>query len=199
MSDEIRPPAETIPLPPPPARGVAPSTTQRLIEEMIALRETTARQLKFFEQTIRQLKEESQSNFNGFVTDTTKAYQQMRQELHGEKRNALALQTELLEVSLDLTRVVSARPGDDDAKSLAAWAESVAVLARKVEAMIERLGIRRYDAVIGSAYNPALHERVGNKRVEGMGPLLVAEQIEPGYASPQPEFVLRRPKVLISE
>jgi molecular chaperone GrpE (heat shock protein) len=199
MSDEIKPPVETVPLPPPPARGVAPSTTQRLIEEMIALRETTARQLKFFEQTIRQLKEESQSNFNGFVTDTTKAYQQMRQELHGEKRNALALQTELLEVALDLARVVSARPGDDDATSLAAWADSVGVLARKVDAMIERLGIRRYDAVIGSPYNPALHERVGNKRVEGMGPLLVAEQIEPGYASPQPEFVLRRPKILVSE
>jgi molecular chaperone GrpE (heat shock protein) len=178
---------------------VAPSTTQRLIEEMIALRETTARQLKFFEQTIRQLREESQSNFNGFVTDTTKAYQQMRQELHGEKRNALATQTELLEVALDLARIVSARPGDDNASSLAAWADSVGVLARKVDAMIERLGIRRYDAVIGSAYNPALHERVGNKRVEGMGPLLVAEQIEPGYASPQPEFVLRRPKILVSE
>ncbi len=166
---------------------------------MIALRETTARQLKFFEQTIRQLKEESQSNFNGLVTETTKAYQQMRQELHGEKRNALAVQTELLEVSLDLARIVSARPGDEDSKALAAWGESVAVLARKVEAMLERLGIRRYDAVIGAAYNPALHERVGNKRVDGLGPLLVAEQIEPGYASPQPEFVLRRPKILVSE
>ena len=53
--------------------------------------------------------------------------------------------------------------------------------------------------MIGSAYNPALHERVGSKRIEGMGPLLVAEQRERGYASQQPEFVLRRPKVLVSE
>ena len=56
-----------------------------------------------------------------------------------------------------------------------------------------------YDAVISSPYNPALHERVGSTRVEGMGPNLVAEQRERGYASQQPEFVLRRPKVIVSE
>ena len=83
--------------------------------------------------------------------------------------------------------------------AMAAWAESVAVLTRKVEAMLMRLGVLPYDAVIGSAYNPALHERVGNKCVEGMGSLLVVEQLERGYASQQPEFVLRRPKVLVSE
>ena len=56
-----------------------------------------------------------------------------------------------------------------------------------------------YDAVISAPYNPAIHERVGSARVEGMGPLLVAEQRERGYASQQPEFVLRRPKVIVSE
>ena len=35
------------------SRPVAPSTIQRLVEEMIALRETTARQLKFFDQSLR--------------------------------------------------------------------------------------------------------------------------------------------------
>ena len=62
-----------------------------------------------------------------------------------------------------------------------------------------RHGLHPYDAVISSPYNPALHERVGSARVEGMGPLLVAEQKERGYASQQPEFVLRRPKVIVSE
>lgn len=192
-------PVETIPLAPPPARGVAPSTTQRLVEEMIALRESTGRQLKFFEQTIRQLKEESSTNFTNFVTETTKAYQSMRTELHGEKRHALALQNELLEIGLDLARICTARPPETDAKALFAWSESVAVLWRKVQAMLTRLGIQEYHAVIGSAYNPAIHERVGNKRVEGMGPLLVAEEMEPGFGSQQPEFVLRRPKVLVTE
>src|SRR5207248_223973 len=80
MPDDSKP-VETIPPARPPARGVAPSTTQRLIEEMIALRESTGRQLKFFEQTIRQLKDESTTNFNNFVGETTRAYQSMRQEL----------------------------------------------------------------------------------------------------------------------
>ena len=196
MSDDIKPgPVEQVP--PRTSRSVAPSTIQRLCEEMIALRETTGRQLKFFETSLRQAREESATSFTNFVTETTRAYQQMRHELHGEKRHALALQSELLEVALDLARILAAKPAA--ASDLPAWSESVAVLARKVEAMMIRLGILPYNAVIGSAYNPALHERVGNKRVEGMGPLLIAEQIEPGYASQQPEFVLRRPKVLISE
>ena len=46
---------------------------------------------------------------------------------------------------------------------------------------------------------PVLHERVGSKRMEGMGPLLVAEQTQRGWASQQPEFILRRPKVIVSD
>ena len=79
------------------------------------------------------------------------------------------------------------------------WAEAVGVQSRKVKDAVLRFGIQEYDAVISSAYNPALHERVGSARVEGMGPNLVAEQRERGYASQQPEFVLRRPKVIVSE
>ncbi len=48
-------------------------------------------------------------------------------------------------------------------------------------------------------YNPALHERVGSRHMEGMGPLLVAEQRQRGYASQQPEFVLRKPQVYVTE
>ncbi len=196
MSDDTKPiPIELIPSRI--GRSVAPSTVQRLVEEFIAFRETTKAQLKFLDTTLKQSKEDAATNFTNFVTETTRAYQQMRQELHGEKRHALALQSELLEVALDLARIMSAKPAAG--ADLPAWAESVAVLARKVEAMMTRLGILPYDAVIGSAYNPALHERIGSKRIEGMGPLLVAEQIERGYASQQPEFVLRRPKVLVSE
>ena len=42
-------------------------------------------------------------------------------------------------------------------------------------------------------------ERVGSRRVEGMDALRVAEQRERGYASQQPEFILRRPKVVVTE
>ena len=70
---------------------------------------------------------------------------------------------------------------------------------RKLQAGLLRNGLQPYDAVIGSAYNPALHERVGSRRVEGMDALRIAEQLEHGYASQQPEFVLRRPKVIVTE
>ena len=77
--------------------------------------------------------------------------------------------------------------------------DGVEVQHRKVQAALLRHGIQPYDAVISAPYNPALHERVGSKRVEGMDALRVAEQVQRGYASQQPEFVLRRPKVMVTE
>jgi hypothetical protein len=76
---------------------------------------------------------------------------------------------------------------------------SIEVQNRKIQDSLRTFGVHPYDAVVGSPYAPALHERVGGKRVEGMGPLLVAEQLQRGWASQQPEFILRRPKVLVSE
>jgi len=96
-------------------------------------------------------------------------------------------------------RIVAARPRPDDADAVGRWTESVEVESRKVQAALLRHGIHPYDAVIGSAYNPALHERVGSRRVEGMDALRVAEQVEHGYASQQPEFVLRRPRIVVTE
>ncbi len=71
--------------------------------------------------------------------------------------------------------------------------------ARRAEAVLAQFGVHRYDAVVAAAYQPALHERVGGRPVDGLGPQRVAQQIEPGYASQQPDFVLRRAKVLVSE
>jgi hypothetical protein len=102
------------------------------------------------------------------------------------------------EVSGTDTRAAHAVSGSN-LDAFARWADAVEIQARKVQAALLRHGIHPYDAVIGSPYNPALHERVGSKRMEGMGPLLVAEQQEPGWASEQPEFVLRRPKVIVSD
>jgi molecular chaperone GrpE (heat shock protein) len=186
---------------PPPLPEPTPwsSTFYRLCEELIALRETNHRQHKLFEQTLTRTRDALQAGFNTFAADTQRAYQQLRQELHAEKRISLTLLQELLEIALDLETIVGSRPNAEDGDGQARWAEAVAVESRKVQAALERHGIRPYDAVIGSAYNPALHERVGSRRVEGMEPWRVVEQRERGYASQQPEFVLRRPKVIISE
>ncbi len=175
------------------------STIYRLCEEVIALRERNDRRHLEFEKALAKARDEIKAGFNSFAADTQRAYQQLRQEIHGEKRVALALFNELLDVASELEHIVAARPAPADGEALARWADAVAVQARQVQAALVKHGIHPYDAVLGSPYNPALHERVGSKRAEGMGPLLVAEQVQRGYASQQPELVLRRPKVIISE
>ena len=175
------------------------STLFRLCEEVISLRERNNRQHQEFERKMTKVGDDLKVSFNSFAADTQRAYQQLRQEVHGEKRVSLALLNELLEVGQDLEHIVAARPTADDAEAMNRWVEAVEVESRKVQAALLRHGIHPYDAVISTPYDPKLHERVGSKRVEGMGPLLVAEQRERGYASQQPEFVLRRPKVIVSE
>src|SRR3989442_394282 len=175
------------------------SSIYRLCEEVIALRETNSRHHKLFEQTLAKTRDAMQTSFNSFAADTQRAYQQLRQEIHGEKRTSLTLLNELMELGFDLERIVAARPRSDDPEAVARWMETVEVEMRRVQAALVRHGLHPYSAVIGSAYNPALHERVGSRRVEGMDALRVAEEIEHGYASQQPEFVLRRPKVIVTE
>jgi molecular chaperone GrpE (heat shock protein) len=179
------------------------SALYKLFEAFIALREKNERQHKLFEQSLTKSRDAIQASFNSFAADTQRAYQQLRQEIHGEKKLSITLLNELLEIGQDLEHLVGARPplqglGEEEA-ALGRWAGSIDVECRKVQAALKRHGIHPYDAVIASPYNPALHERVGSKRVEGMDALRIAEQIEHGYASQQPEFVLRRPKVIVTE
>jgi GrpE len=201
MNDDFLPGARGADLPAAPRSldTLGSSTLFKLCEEVINLREYDKRQLRSLEQTLNKVRDEMKSSFNSFAADTQRAYQQLRQETHGEKRVSMALLNELLEVSADLKAIAAARPPLEDAEAVLRWADAVEVESRKVDAALLRHGIHPYDAVISSPYNPAIHERVGSKRVEGLGPLLVAEQRERGYASQQPEFVLRRPKVIVSE
>ncbi|MGL4553884.1 MAG: nucleotide exchange factor GrpE [Gemmataceae bacterium] len=175
------------------------STLFRLCEEVISLRERNNRQHTEFDRRLSGMRDELKTSFNSFAAETQKAYQQLRQEVHGEKRVSLALLNTLLEVGQDLEEIVASRPAPDDVEALKRWVEAVDVESRKVNAALLRHGVVPYDAVISSPYNPAIHERVGSKRVDGMGPLLVAEQRQRGWASQTPEFVLRRPKVIVSE
>jgi molecular chaperone GrpE (heat shock protein) len=179
------------------------SSLYRLFEAFIALREKNERQHKLFEQALVKTRDAIQASFNSFAGDTQRAYQQLRQEVHGEKRISLVLLNELMEIGFDLEQITTARPRMDfpgeKGEAATRWADAVEVQCRKVGAALIRHGIHRYDAVIGAPYNPAMHERVGSKRMEGMEALRVAEQTQHGFASQQPEFVLRRPKVIVTE
>jgi hypothetical protein len=168
-------------------------TLQRLCAELIALRERNDRQHKLFEQTLAQTSDDLQTRFDKFAAEAQSAYQRLRDELTGEKRLSLALLTVLLDVAIDIQKVSDARATPDGSTA------DVVELSRRSQVVLARFGVHRYDAIVGSAYEPALHERVGIQPIEGMGPLRVAAQVEPGFASQQPDFVLRRAKVIISE
>jgi molecular chaperone GrpE (heat shock protein) len=184
-----------------PTQGM--SSIYRLFEAFIGLREKNERQHKLFEQTLNRARDTLQSSFNTFAADTQKAYQQLKQDVQGEKRFSLALLNELLDLAIELDHIVVARPampphgleGDECRR----WMAAVEIQNRKVQDALKRFGIHPYDAIVGTPYNPALHERVGSMRLDGMDGLRVAQQRERGYASQQPEFILRRPKVIVTE
>jgi molecular chaperone GrpE (heat shock protein) len=187
------------------AASVGSSTLLNLLEAMIQLSERNKAEHKVFTQELRGARDTVKENYNAFAGDMQKAFQQMRKEFHGEKRISLALLNELLELGQDMEQITAARPKiaegmtAEEVQAVVRWADAVEVQSRKVQAALLRHGIHPYDAVVGSAYDPKLHERIGTRRVEGMGPLLVAEQQQCGYASQQPEFVLRRPQVYVTE
>jgi molecular chaperone GrpE (heat shock protein) len=174
----------------------------RLFESFIALREKNERQHKLFEQTLNRTRDSLQSSFNTFASDTMKAYQQLRQDVVGEKKFSLTLLNELLDLALELNHILAARPAPPTGPEALAWQGWVGALEvqnRKLQDALASFGIHTYDAVIGSPYEPKLHERVGSCRIDGMDALKIAEQRERGYASQQPEFILRRPKVIVTE
>jgi molecular chaperone GrpE (heat shock protein) len=209
MNDEFKDFKTPVSAPPAPAAPEAPeaptmgmSSVYRLFEAFIALREKNERQHRLFEQTLTRTRDSLEGRFNAFASDTQKAYQQLRQEILGEKKFSLALLNELLDLALELDHILSARPAmpaGPEADLWRRWVHALEIQDRKIQETLVRFGIHPYHAVIGAPYDPKLHERVGSRRVEGMDALRVAEQRERGYASQQPEFVLRRPKIIVTE
>ncbi len=179
------------------------SSVYRLFEAFITMREKNERQHKMFEQTLTRARDGLQDSFNTFAAQTQRAYQQLRQDLQGEKKISLNLLNELLDLALEFNHVVASQPplpaGEAAWEPVRRWVEALQVQNRKVQDMLAKHGIHPYDAIVGMAYNPALHERISSRRVEGMDALRIAEQVQPGYASQQPEFVLRRPKVIVTD
>src|SRR5205823_14944316 len=86
------------------------SALYKLFEAFIALREKNERQHKMFEQTLTKSRDAIQASFNSFAADTQRAYQSLRQEIHGEKRVSMALLNELLDLGVDLEHIVASRP-----------------------------------------------------------------------------------------
>src|SRR5277367_5697659 len=123
-----------------PAENNAPtmgmSSVYRLFEAFIALREKNAREHKMFEQTVTRARDALQDSFNTFASQTQKAYQQLRQEMTGEKKVSLSLLNDLLDLALDLDRIVCAQPKLPDGlpaqiEPVRRWIEALEVQNRK--------------------------------------------------------------------
>ena len=143
-----------------------------------------------FERTLVKLRDELKSSFNSFAADTQRAYQQLRKETVGEKRFSMALLTMLLlEIGQDLQHIVEHEADAGRRRGGQGLDRSRRGRDRaRCRPPLRQQSIQQYDAVLGSPYNPALHERVGSERVEGMGPLLVAEHRQAGLRQPAARF-----------
>jgi molecular chaperone GrpE (heat shock protein) len=179
------------------------SSVYRLFEAFIALREKNGREHKMFEQTLNRARDSLQGSFNSFAGETQKAYQQLRQDVLGEKKFSLTLLNVILDLGIEMSHILESKPkhwpDGPEGEALKNWLKSLEVQNRKIWDDIRKFGIHPYEAPLGTPYNPALHERVGSARVEGLPALMIAETTEKGYASQQPEFILRRPKVIVTE
>ena len=176
------------------------STIFKLCAEVIQLREMNNRQHKMFE-----------SSLANTARRTQKEFQPTRRRIAQGVPAAQARNGRRKEVQHGLADVVAGNPSGFAAhhgtEAETGGAGSRARLdgsgrgreLRKVEAAVRQKNIVEYEGRPGEAYNPALHKRVGSERVEGMGPLLVARTVKKGYASQQPDFVLQRPEVIVTE
>ena len=202
MNDDFTPGfpgAETPAAPPREEHTLGASTIFKLCDEVIRLREMNNRKHQDFDRTLVKLRDELKSGFDNFAKDTMRAYQDLRKETVGEKKFSMDLLMLLLEICQDLEHITAVKPPPDDPEKVKGWIEAVEVETRKVQAMVGQKNVKEYEARPGEPYNPALHKRVGSERVEGMGPLLVARTVKKGYASQQPDFVLQRPEVIVTE
>ena len=201
MNDDFKMPISTAADAELPTMGM--SAVYRLFEAFIALREKNERQHKLFEQTLNRARADLQGSFNNFAGETHKAYQSLRQEVVGEKKFSLTLLNVILDLGIEMNHILDSRPRHlptgPDGEALQNWLKSLEVQNRKIWDDIRKFGIHAYEAPLGMPYNPAMHERVGSMRVDGLPALMIAETKEKGYASQQPEFILRRPKVIVTE
>src|SRR3954466_11760367 len=104
MNDDFKTPLASAPEPDAPTMGM--SSVYRLFEAFIALREKNERQHKLFEQTLNRTRDSMQTSFNSFAGDTQKAYQQLRQDVLGEKKFSLTLLNVILDLGIDMNHIL---------------------------------------------------------------------------------------------
>jgi molecular chaperone GrpE len=84
----------------------------------------------------------------------------------------------VLAVADDFDRAIDARPPDFDGN---AWADGIAAIDRKLQALLDSEGVDRIDASPGRPFDPREHEAIANVPATGRRDGEIVEEVRRGY------------------
>ena len=84
----------------------------------------------------------------------------------------------VLAVADDFDRAIDARPPDFDGN---AWADGIAAIDRKLQALLDSEGVNRIDASPGRPFDPREHEAIANVPATGRRDGEIVEEVRRGY------------------
>jgi molecular chaperone GrpE len=84
----------------------------------------------------------------------------------------------VLTIADDFDRAIDARPADLEGN---AWAEGIAAIDRKLQALLESEGVKRIEASPGRAFDPREHDAIANVPAKGRRDGEIVEEVRRGY------------------
>jgi molecular chaperone GrpE len=84
----------------------------------------------------------------------------------------------VLTIADDFDRAIDARPADLEGN---AWAEGIAAIDRKLQALLDSEGVKRIEASPGRAFDPREHDAIANVPAKGRPDGEIVEEVRRGY------------------
>ena len=84
----------------------------------------------------------------------------------------------VLTIADDFDRAIDARPAELRNN---AWAEGIAAIDRKLQALLDSEGVKRIEASPGRAFDPREHDAIANVSATGRGDGEIVEEVRRGY------------------
>lgn len=61
------------------------------------------------------------------------------------------------------------------------WVKGIEQIYRQLKEVLKGMGIEEMESVVGSAFDPSVHQAVGNERRDDFGDAVVTQEVEGGY------------------
>jgi molecular chaperone GrpE len=84
----------------------------------------------------------------------------------------------VLTIADDFDRAIDARPAELEGN---AWAEGIAAIDRKLQALLDSEGVKRIEASPGRAFDPREHDAIANVPAKGRRDGEIVEEVRRGY------------------